>query len=62
MDNDEKAYQKLACWCETNGKEKTAAVETAQAKITQFTGEIEEMSAKSIRLNSEIGTLSSELE
>jgi len=61
QDSDEKAYQKLACWCETNGKEKTAAVETAQAKITQYTGQVEELTAKSVRLNSEIETLSTEL-
>jgi len=60
QDNDEKAYQKLACWCETNGKQKTASVETAQAKITQYTGQVEMLTAKSVRLNSEIETLSTE--
>lgn len=61
QDADEKAYQKLGCWCETNGKEKTAAVETAEAKLTLLQGQIEEMMAKSVRLNSEINTLSNEL-
>jgi hypothetical protein len=61
MDADEKVYQKLACWCETNGKEKNAAVETAKARLTMFEGDIEEMTAKSVRLNVEINTLSTEL-
>jgi hypothetical protein len=37
---DEEVYEKLACWCETNDKEKTAAIEEAEARITALTSAI----------------------
>jgi chromosome segregation ATPase len=61
METDQEVYDKLACWCETNDKEKTAAVEVAEQRITSFVSEIEELSAKSSRLDTEIKTLNEEI-
>ena len=44
----------VACWCETNDKEKTAAIAEAEARITDLTSTIEEKTATSSRLNTEI--------
>jgi len=61
METDQEVYDKLACWCETNDKEKTAAIEIAEQRITEFTTAIEELSAKSARLDTEIKTLNEEI-
>jgi len=61
METDQEVYDKLACWCETNDKEKTAAVEIAEQRITEFVSSIEELSAKSSRLDTEIKTLNEEI-
>jgi hypothetical protein len=61
MKTDQEVFEKLSCWCETNDKEKTKAIEIAEARITQFVSEIEELSAKSARLDTEIKTLNEEL-
>merc|ERR1719160_1137003 len=51
----------VACWCETNDKEKTAAIEEAEAHITDLTSSIEELTAQSSRLNTEIKNLEAEI-
>merc|ERR1712129_408627 len=58
---DEEIYDKLACWCETNDKEKTKAIADAEAKIEDLTIKIEELTAASARLNTEIKNLESEV-
>jgi len=58
---DEEVYEKVACWCETNDKEKTAAIEEAEARITDLTSSIEELTAQSSRLNTEIKNLEAEI-
>jgi septal ring factor EnvC (AmiA/AmiB activator) len=58
---DEEVYEKVACWCETNDKEKTAAIEEAEAHITDLTSSIEELTAQSSRLNTEIKNLEAEI-
>merc|ERR1719399_769498 len=58
---DEEVYEKVACWCETNDKEKTAAIEEAEARITDLTSTIEEKTATSARLNTEIKNLEAEI-
>jgi len=58
---DEEIYDKLACWCETNDKEKTKAIADAEAKIEDLTTKIEELTAASARLNTEIKNLESEV-
>merc|ERR1719217_1580332 len=44
--DDEEVYEQLTCWCETNRKEKEAAIEAGKAKIEQLESSIEELTAK----------------
>merc|ERR1719211_758201 len=60
-EEDEEIYDKLACWCETNDKEKTKSIADAEAKIDDLTSKIEEHTAASARLNTEIKNLESEV-
>merc|ERR1719313_2622923 len=60
-EEDEEIYEKLACWCETNDKEKTKAIADAEALIETLTSTIEELSATSARLNTEIKNLEGEV-
>merc|ERR1719421_697322 len=60
-EEDQEVYEKVACWCETNDKEKTAAIEEAEARITDLTASIEEKTATSSRLNTEIKNLEAEI-
>merc|ERR1712045_483706 len=60
-EEDEEIYDKMACWCETNDKEKTQAIAEAEAKIDDLTTKIEELTAASARLNTEIKNLESEV-
>jgi len=53
-EEDESIYDKVACWCETNDKEKTKSIADAEAKISDLTVKIEELTASSARLNTEI--------
>eukprot|EP00927_Polykrikos_kofoidii_P047444 TRINITY_DN415_c0_g1_i5.p1 TRINITY_DN415_c0_g1~~TRINITY_DN415_c0_g1_i5.p1 ORF type:complete len:698 (+),score=196.19 TRINITY_DN415_c0_g1_i5:68-2161(+) len=52
--DDEEIYDKMSCWCETNDREKTKAIAGAEAKIAGLTTHIEELTAGSARLNTEI--------
>jgi len=58
---DEEIYDKMACWCETNDREKTEAIAGAESRISVLTTKIEETSASSARLNTEIKTLKKEV-
>merc|ERR1711933_223014 len=60
-EEDEEIYDKVACWCETNDKEKTKAIADAEAKIADLTTKIEELTAASARLNTEIKNLGKEV-
>merc|ERR1719236_438124 len=60
-EEDEEIYENLACWCETNDKEKTKAIADAEAHIEDLTSTIEELSATSARLNTEIKILEKEV-
>merc|ERR1719261_1554132 len=60
-EEDEDAYEKLACWCETNDKEKTKAIADAESHINDLTSRIEELSALSATLNTEIKNLEAEV-
>merc|ERR1719162_89876 len=60
-EEDEEIYDNLACWCETNDKEKTKSIADAEAHITDLTSQIEELSATSARLNTEIKNLEKEV-
>merc|ERR1719284_1359113 len=60
-DEDEEIYDKIACWCETNDKEKTKAIAESEEKIDDLTTQIEELTGTSSRLNTEIGHLKDEV-
>merc|ERR1719379_2235680 len=60
-EEDEEIYEKLACWCETNDKEKTKAIADAEAHIQDLTSTIEELAATSARHNTEIKNLDKEV-
>merc|ERR1719262_971794 len=60
-EEDEEIYENLACWCETNDKEKTKAIADAEAHIADLTSTIEELAATSARLNTEIKNLEKEV-
>merc|ERR1712224_1047489 len=52
---------KMACWGETNDKEKTKAIADAEARISDLTTKIEELTTNSARLNTEIKNLEKEV-
>jgi len=58
---DEEIYDNLACWCETNDKEKKKSIANAEARITVLTTKIEEYTATSARLGTEIENLDKEV-
>merc|ERR1719247_1559657 len=58
---DEEIYDKMACWCETNDKERTKSIADAEARISSLTTKIEELTASSARLNTEIKNLEQEV-
>jgi len=60
-EEDEEIYDKMACWCETNDKEKTKAIADAEARISDLTTKIEELTANSARLGTEIKNLEKEV-
>jgi chromosome segregation ATPase len=60
-DEDEKLYEEMTCWCETNDKEKTKAIADAEAKIEELTVLIEELTARSGKLGTEIKNLEREV-
>merc|ERR1719156_74044 len=60
-EEDEEIYEKMACWCETNDKEKTKAIADAEARIEDLTSEIESLTAASARLNAELVNLDKEI-
>merc|ERR1719390_167693 len=60
-EEDEEIYDKMACWCETNDKEKTKSIADAEARIEDLTTMIEELTAGSARLNTEIKNLEGEV-
>merc|ERR1719359_1835594 len=53
-EEDEVTYDKIVCWCNTNDKEKTKSIKQAEIKISELTTSIEEGTATSARLNTEI--------
>jgi len=59
--SDEEVYDKLACWCETNDKEKAKSISDAEKKIKGLTNKIDELTATSARLNTEIENLEKEV-
>merc|ERR1719456_839004 len=60
-DEDKEMYEKMDCWCETNEKEKTKAVEIAEQRIDQYTSDIEEGTAHIAKLQTEIEKLNEDI-
>merc|ERR1712226_98979 len=60
-EDDEEIYDKMACWCETNDKEKTKSIAEAEARIEDLTTKIEQLTANSARLGTEIKNLEKEV-
>merc|ERR1719482_224871 len=60
-EDDEEIYDSIACWCETNDKEKTKSIAEAEAKIDDLTTKIEELTAQSARLTTEVKNLEVEV-
>jgi len=58
---DEEIYEKMACWCETNSKEKIQAIANSKQHIGELGTQIEEFTAKSSRLGAEIKALDAEV-
>jgi len=58
---DQLAHEKYMCWCTTNRKEKTAAVEIAEERISALTTFLEEASAKEGSLKTEIAGLADDI-
>ncbi len=58
--DDEEIYDKMACWCVTNDKEKTKSIADAEAQIARLTNQVEELTAGSARLGTEIKNLEKE--
>merc|ERR1719298_302287 len=54
LEDDKAVYEMLTCWCETNEKEKTKAIEEGEAKIAQLEADIGEDLAKIKELKEKI--------
>jgi len=59
--SDMVGYNKYMCWCDTNRKEKTEAVEIATKKIAELTTFLEEGAAKKEKLKTEIEGLTADI-
>jgi chromosome segregation ATPase len=60
-EEDQAVYDKMACWCTTNDKEKTRAISDAEERIASLTAAIEEGTGKSAALTTEIKNLEKEV-
>merc|ERR1719160_525534 len=60
-EEDEDIYESMECWCETNDKAKTQAIADGKERIDKLTAAIEEATANSARLNTEISNLNKEV-
>jgi hypothetical protein len=60
-DEDQDIYDKMACWCKTNEKDKKKSIADARSRVSDLTTKIEEFSASSSRLNTEVKNLKKEV-
>lgn len=60
-EEDEEVYDKMACWCKTNDKDKTQAIKDAETRIADLTTTIESTAAASGRLKTEIANHEADL-
>merc|ERR1719443_773068 len=57
MEDDKAVYEMLTCWCETNEKEKTKAIEEGEANAARLEAELGEAAAKIKELKEKIAQL-----
>merc|ERR1719310_1603078 len=60
-EKDQEIYDKMACWCDTNDKEKNKSIGEAETRLKDLTSAIEELTGNSARLNTEIKNLEQEV-
>jgi len=60
-DEDKEIYEKMDCWCKTNDREKSRALEIAEEKINELEAFIEESAAKVAQLEGEIEKLKEDI-
>jgi len=60
-EEDEEVYDKMACWCKTNDRDKTMSIKEAETRIADLTTTIESTAAASGRLKTEIANEESDL-
>merc|ERR1719159_942421 len=58
--NDGELYDKLACWCETNDKDKTRTIADAKNSVASLTASVEQNTALASRRETEIAALTEE--
>lgn len=58
---DEDTHDKMQCWCKTNGDEKTKSIEEAHTKIKALEARMDELTATSSRLATEIAVAEEEV-
>merc|ERR1719408_810167 len=58
---DQEAYDKYKCWCETSEKEKTAAVATAEQRIAELEAFLEQAAGLEGQLKTEIAGLEEDI-
>ena len=58
---DQEIYEKMACWCTTNDKDKSKSILDAEKRIKQLTTRVAELTALSARLGTEIKNLEKEV-
>jgi len=58
---DVELFEKMDCWCTTNREQKTAAVEAAEKKIADLKAAIEEYTARSAELETQIKNLKADI-
>jgi len=58
---DEEVYERFACWCKVNDREKSQSISDAEESIARLGSKIEELTAQSGRLNTEVDNLDKEI-
>lgn len=61
LDDDKEVYETLACWCSTNEKEKTSAIELAEARIEELKSTMSEAAAKVVELKEKLRATKAEI-
>jgi len=60
-EEDEEVYQGMSCWCTTNEEATTQAIAAGESRDNDLVAAIEEFTANSARLNTEIANLNKEI-